>query len=148
MTHLTRPFDKLRATLSLTRRGLIRGKNFMTKVERGWSGTLEWRRRLRKKMTPAEVTLWRELRGRSFQQLKFRRQHGIGPFIVDFYCAERRLVIEVDGNIHMGEDQRGHDQGREQYLEAAGLKVIRYSNDEIVNNINGVLRRLHLICAL
>jgi very-short-patch-repair endonuclease len=68
--------------------------------------------------------------------LKFRRQHRIGPFVVDFYCVESRLVIEVDGPIH--ESQAHADAERQEYLEALGLQVLRFSNDEVLTNANNV----------
>jgi very-short-patch-repair endonuclease len=68
--------------------------------------------------------------------LKFRRQHRIGPFVVDFYCVESRLVIEVDGPIH--ESQAHADAERQEYLGALGLQVLRFSNDEVLTNANNV----------
>jgi very-short-patch-repair endonuclease len=76
----------------------------------------EQARQLRKEMTPAEQILWDRLRGRRFQGLKFRRQHPLGRFIVDFYCAEHRLVIELDGGIHR--HQQEYDQARTDALQS------------------------------
>ena len=93
-------------------------------------------------MTRAENQLWIRLRSKQFHSLKFRRQHGIGPYIVDFYCPEKAVVIEVDGDVHGVEDQVLRDQEREKKLRSLGLQVIRYTNDDILNNIEGVLEDL------
>lgn len=93
-------------------------------------------------MTAAEARLWLRLRAKQLQGLKFRRQHGIGPYIVDFYCPERSLVIEVDGDAHAEEKQVTKDRQREKYLRSLGLQVIRYVNDDILNNVDGVLENL------
>jgi very-short-patch-repair endonuclease len=77
----------------------------------------------------AEAALWHELRGRRFAGFKFRRQHVLGPFIVDFYCAEAQLILELDGFTHRGKED---DDGRRQaWLEQLGLKVIRCPNHEL-----------------
>ena len=88
-------------------------------------------------MTGPETRLWAKLRARQLRRLKFRRQHGIGPYIVDLYCPERSLVIEVDGDSHAGADQL-----RDRYLQSLGLRVIRYFNDDIVKNLDGDLEDL------
>ena len=93
-------------------------------------------------MTGPETRLWSRLRARQLQGLKFRRQHGIGPYIVDFYCPEQSLVIEVDGDSHADGNQVMKDKQRETYLQSLGLRVIRYINDDIVNNLDGVLEDL------
>lgn len=90
-------------------------------------------------MTGPEQLLWLKLRTRQFQGLKFRRQHGIGPFIVDFYCSERSLVIEIDGDSHADAEQILKDQQRDRYLQSLGLLVIRYQSHDVVNNLDGVL---------
>jgi len=93
-------------------------------------------------MTGPETRLWSRLRARQLQGLKFRRQHGIGPYIVDFYCPEQSLVIEVDGNSHADADQIVKDQLRDRYFQSLGLHVIRYINDDILKNLDGVLENL------
>jgi very-short-patch-repair endonuclease len=93
-------------------------------------------------MTGQETRLWSRLRARQLQGLKFRRQHGIGPYIVDFYCPEQSLVIEVDGDSHADVDQIVKDRQREKYLHSLGLRVLRYFNDDIVKNLDGVLEDL------
>jgi very-short-patch-repair endonuclease len=93
-------------------------------------------------MTGPETRLWSRLRARQLQRLKFRRQHGIGPYIVDFYCPEQSLVIEVDGDSHADADQILKDQLRNRYFQSLGLHVIRYINDDILKNLDGVPENL------
>jgi very-short-patch-repair endonuclease len=114
----------------------------MPRATRGQAGYLDLKRRLRSNMTGPETQLWSRLRARQLQGLKFRRQHGIGPYIVDFYCPEQSLVIEVDGDSHVDADQVVKDRQREQYLQSLGLRVIRYINDDILKNLDGVLEDL------
>jgi very-short-patch-repair endonuclease len=114
----------------------------MPRATRGQASHLDIKRRLRSNMTGPETRLWSRLRARQFQGLKFRRQHGIGPYIVDFYCPEQSLVIEVDGDSHADDDQIVKDRQREKYLRSRGLRVIRYINDDIVKNLEGVLEDL------
>lgn len=114
----------------------------MPRAPRGQAGYLNLKRQLRSNMTGPETRLWSRLRARQFQGLKFRRQHGIGPYIVDFYCPEQSLAIEVDGDSHADADQIVKDRQREKYLRSHGLRVIRYINDDIVKNMDGVLEDL------
>ena len=104
--------------------------------------TAEKARKLRQKLTPAEKTLWERLRNRKFKRLKFRRQHPIDRYIVDFICIEKKLVIEVDGGIHQKAEQIEYDRKRTADLEDFGLKIIRFSNEEILNNVFGVLKKI------
>ena len=97
---------------------------------------------LRKKMTEAEKKLWRILRNRRFEGLKFRRQHPINRFVVDFYCHEKLLVVEVDGGIHNDVDVKERDEGREEELKNLGLTIVRFTNEEVLNNIHAVLEEL------
>lgn len=91
---------------------------------------------LRKNATQPEQILWSTLRGRQLGELKFRRQHPIEPYIVEFYCAEARLVIELDGKSHDGRET--YDQERSKYLRTLGLTVFRISNDDVIGNLEGV----------
>ena len=93
---------------------------------------------LRKRTTIAEKILWNKLRNNQLGGLKFRRQHPIDIFIADFYCHEKRLVIEVDGEIH--NYQKEYDEGRTAELEAKDMTVIRFTNEEVINNIKGVMK--------
>ncbi len=106
-------------------------------------------RKLRREMTNEEKILWQRLRGRKFMGLKFLRQHPIvydrinyepKYFIPDFYCAEKKIVIEINGRIH--DFQKQKDLNREEILEGAGIKVIRFKNEEINININEVLMKI------
>ena len=98
----------------------------------------QFARELRKPQTPAETTLWNLLRNRNLKY-KFRRQHPIDFFIIDFYCAEAKLLIEIDGSSHLEKEQQGYDQARTEYLEARGYKVIRFTNDNVRYNIPAVV---------
>jgi very-short-patch-repair endonuclease len=94
-------------------------------------------RQQRKAMTPAEACLWQAIRRRRLGGLKFRRQHPSGPSILAFYCSEHRLVVEVDGGVHAG--QRAYDEARSEHLAAHGYCVIRFSNGDVLNNLDTVL---------
>lgn len=96
---------------------------------------------LRKEMTETEVLLWKELRNFKLG-LKFRRQHPVGRFIVDFYCHQAKLVIEIDGGIHQQEIQKERDENRTYELEKLGLKVIRFDNQNIKLNISEVIKEI------
>ncbi len=106
-------------------------------------------RKLRREMTEEETILWQKLRGRRFLGLKFLRQHPViydrinnepKYFIPDFYCAEKKLVIEVDGKIH--DFQKERDKRREEILEGAGLRMLRFRNEEIMDDVFKVLKRI------
>jgi very-short-patch-repair endonuclease len=93
---------------------------------------------LRDNMTTCEKLLWEKLKQKQICGLRFRRQHPIVFFITDFYCHEARLVIEIDGDIHS--QQREYDDGRSAEMEKFSIKVIRFTNSEIENNINYVIK--------
>jgi 5-methyltetrahydrofolate--homocysteine methyltransferase len=99
-------------------------------------------RSLRKTMTGPERKLWRELSGRAAGGLRFRRQHPIGPYIADFVCLEKRLVVEVDGELHALDDQIEHDRRRTAWLESEGYRVIRFWSNEVMDNIGGVVEAI------
>ena len=96
-------------------------------------------RELRNNMTESENILWQKLRNKRLNGLKFRRQHPIAGYIADFYCHESRLIIEIDGCIHDLSYNQEHDEGRTNELESLGIKVIRFSNEEVLNEIQKVL---------
>jgi very-short-patch-repair endonuclease len=99
-------------------------------------------RSLRKSSTPAEHKLWMRLRNRQLDGVKFRRQQPIGQYVVDFFCLEARLVIELDGGWH-GEDlKRVEDEQRTAYLESQGYLVMRFWNNEVTEDNRGVLERI------
>ncbi len=100
---------------------------------------LERQRQLRREPTEPEKRLWRYLRGRQVAGLKFRRQVWLGPFIVDFFCAEARLIVEVDGETHIDPDAQAYDARRTALIEAEGYRVRRFWNNDVMQNIEGVL---------
>ncbi len=100
------------------------------------------RRRLRREMPNAEALLWSRLRGRQLLGMKFRRQHGIGPYNVDFYCPEVRLAIELDGDSHFTPKGRQHDTERTRFIESFDIRVRRFTNDEVYDNLDGVLEAI------
>jgi very-short-patch-repair endonuclease len=123
--------------------------NDQTEVEQTWAGKLPdpalWEklkqvaRQMRQEPTQAERRLWQQLKRKQLGA-KFRRQHAIERFIVDFYCAEARLVIEVDGMVH---DYTGeHDMIRQEYLESLGLRVLRFTNEDVMKRLEGVLHMI------
>ena len=106
---------------------------------------LEVSRKLRKEMTPAEKEFWEMVRGKKLSGLKFRRQQVIDGFIVDFYCDSLDLCVEIDGGIHETEEQRLYDKYRDEALKLRGLKMIRFTNDEVLHNreyVIGMLKEL------
>jgi len=96
-------------------------------------------RNLRKNMTDAEILLWSKIRRKQLRGYQFYRQRIIGNYIVDFYCPKAKLVIEVDGGQHYFDKQKAIDKSREIYLSENGLKVLRFNNLDILQNIDGVL---------
>ena len=124
---------------------IIVGESIMNDQEKRWhTDAALWEklkpiaREMRNKSTEAENLLWQHLRRHQVRGLSFRRQHSIGQFIVDFYCAKARLVIEVDGPIH--QYQKEEDSIRQEYLESHGLKILHFSNDAVLNNVDEVIK--------
>jgi len=107
-----------------------------------FSGLIDEVRELRKKQTKAEEIFWELVRNRKFANLKFRRQHQIGSYIVDFYCDEHKLIIEFDGEVHNNEEQQKHDSIRDKYLTSIGNKVLRFKNEELLNHPELVLEKI------
>jgi very-short-patch-repair endonuclease len=93
---------------------------------------------LRKEPTPAEARLWECLRRNKLHGYNFRRQHAVGSFIADFCSPQLKLVVELDGGSHMG--QAEYDLERTRYLESQGYRVIRFWNDQVMNDLEGVIR--------
>jgi len=100
------------------------------------------RRSLRKNVPDVEQKLWSILRNRQMPSLKFLRQYGVGPYILDFYCPERRLAIEVDGRQHADVYGRRHDAQRDSYLRELNIRVIRFWNNDVLQNIEGVWKMI------
>ena len=101
-------------------------------------------RRLRRPQTPAEARLWAHLRGQQVDGLKFRRQHPIGRFITDFYCATAHLIVELDGESH--EDRQEYDTERTAWLTAQGYRVIRFTNEDVHQRLEMVLQTIWQVC--
>ena len=110
--------------------------------------TLARARELRNSMTPYERKLWQNLRRKQLGSLKFRRQHPIGRFIVDFYCHGHKLAIELDGGTHDAPSQQRHDETRTAWLTRQGIRVIRFSNQEVDRNLEGVLTEIAQCCGM
>lgn len=99
-------------------------------------------RELRQKQTPAEEVMWELVRNRHLAGLKFRRQHQIGPYIVDFFCNEKKLVVELDGDVHESEEQKKHDHKRDAYLHSLGFTVLRFENSDFLNDPQSALEQI------
>lgn len=100
----------------------------------------EFQKALRTNQTDAEQKLWYHLRNRNFLNYKFRRQHIIQGYIVDFVCIQRKLVVELDGSQHL--DQQIYDEVRTHKLKEKGFRVLRFWNNDVLLNINGVLETI------
>ena len=107
---------------------------------------IEIARTLRKQQTQAESILWDRLKNRKFLNLKFRRQHVIQGFIADFYCHELKLIIEADGKIH--DTQKEYDMNRDFIINKSGTTILRFNNNEIINNIQNVINAIKMIIPL
>jgi len=94
---------------------------------------------LRKNQTPQENLLWARLR-RNQLGLKFKRQHSVGPYILDFYCPDKKIAIELDGSQHL--ENREYDNERSDYLDVLGVKTIRFWNNEVNVNMDGVMNKI------
>lgn len=99
-------------------------------------------RELRQESTEAEKLLWTELRNRKLNGLKFRRQHPLDKFIVDFYCNEKKLVVEVDGDVHDENINKEYDEARTVMLAGLNITVLRFKNEEVITNVRDVLKKI------
>src|SRR5437868_6373983 len=99
--------------------------------------TVPLARKLRLMLTDAEIRLWSRLRRKQLSAFRFRRQHPLGPYVVDFFCAEAKLIVEVDGGQHADDDE-----ARTRWLEARGYRVIRFWNNDVLANTEGVLQMI------
>ncbi|NNC73690.1 MAG: endonuclease domain-containing protein [Sphingomonadaceae bacterium] len=107
----------------------------------GSAKTVKKARKLRRKMSLPEALLWRELRKRP-GELKFRRQHPAGNYILDFYCGEAKLAIEIDGESHNRGDQPDRDAKRDGWLANQDIRVLRFPASDVLNNLEGVVRNI------
>ena len=110
--------------------------------------TIKRARSLRKRQTVMEMLLWRELCDRRLHGMKFRRQVPIGPFIVDFYCADKKLIVELDGSIHKDPIVQIKDRNKERYLVESGYQLLRFTNDEAAFNIIKVIDTISRKCGI
>src|SRR5262245_60762907 len=99
-------------------------------------------RNLRRRLTPAEERLWKAICGRKLGGLRFRVQHTVGWFVLDFYCPARKLVVELDGSVHDEEEQAVHDGLRTEQLAAYGYRVVRFRNEAVFQDLPWVLKRI------
>ena len=99
-------------------------------------------REFRKGQTSAEEILWAKLRNRQLLNFKFRRQHQFGKYVADFYCREAQLIIECDGTAHDPNEQWHHDRTRDAYMELQGVRVLRFSNERVLNDTDSVLEEI------
>src|SRR5687768_38213 len=104
-------------------------------------------RQLRREMTPAEKLLWKLLRNRRLRGWKFRRQTAISTYIADFYCHELKLIVELDGDIHLTPDQSAHDENRDFYLNYLGIEVLRITNRQLFDSPEAALDRFVEVAA-
>ncbi len=103
---------------------------------------LEAARNLRKDMTDAEQTLWHYLRGKQIGGFRFRKQHPIERYVLDFYCPRVKLAIELDGGQHNTESGRNYDEARTHWLNSQGIRVLRFWNNDVFGNLEGVLTKI------
>jgi len=102
----------------------------------------ELSRKLRENMTDAEIHLWTKIRMRQLKGYQFYRQKPIGDYIVDFFCPRAKLVIEIDGSHHFVNEAIEYDRIRDEYVKSLGLKVLRFTNTDVLTNIDGVVDRI------
>ena len=105
-----------------------------------WKKTIAFAKQNRKEATVEEDIIWQEIRNRNIAGFKFRRQHPTAGYIPDFVCLEKKLIVEIDGEYHNGEEQKIFDKGREEWLKEAGFTMIRVTNYQVNNNLNSVLK--------
>jgi very-short-patch-repair endonuclease len=105
-------------------------------------GKLAFRRALRATLTAAERILWAHLRRRQLHGFKFRRQHPVGNYVLDFYCSQRKLAIEVDGDSHYVDQGPVRDEGRSAVLAREGIRVLRFTNVELMAELEGVIETI------
>jgi very-short-patch-repair endonuclease len=106
-------------------------------------GLVERRVELRRNSTAQEEILWKQLRGNQLGQ-KFKRQHSVGGFIADFYCANKKLIVEIDGSVHHTQDAKEYDQIRDKYFKDLGYTTLRFWNNDVENNLQEVLKKVRI----
>ncbi|GAX35478.1 endonuclease domain-containing protein [Nodularia sp. NIES-3585] len=103
---------------------------------------LEKRRVLRQNITKAEKVIWHNIRDRQLENCKFRRQYSVDRFVIDFYSAELKLAIEIDGDSHFQDGAAEYDQAKQEFMESVGIKFIRFTNNDVYGNLSGVLESI------
>jgi len=109
--------------------------------------TFENAKSLRSSMTEAEKELWKHLKGKQLNGLRFRRQHPINMFIADFYCHKAKLVVEIDGGMHLRKENKEWDEGRTAEMERFGITVIRFTNQQVMKSIEFVISEIKRSCS-
>jgi very-short-patch-repair endonuclease len=137
---------------SAFRKGIHKGRRWLGEAETDEGSqvlerknsleTLDFARDQRSQPTRAEAAFWQAVRNRRFKDLKFKRQLAIGPFIADFCCFEHRLIVELDGEPHESLDAQARDAARTIFLNREGYRVLRFSNDRVLGNLEFVLREI------
>ena len=100
------------------------------------------RRQLRKHMPKAEAAIWPKLRGGQISGHRFRRQYSVGRYVIDFYSPSLKLAVEIDGDSHFNEEAQGYDQIREAFIGSLGIRFLRFTNEEVYRNLDGVLESI------
>ncbi|GGG54969.1 hypothetical protein GCM10011414_26030 [Croceivirga lutea] len=100
------------------------------------------RKELRKNLTPAEAFLWKHLKAKQLGGKRFQKQHSIGTYIVDFYCASEKLVIELDGEVHNNPVAEAYDEKRTEFIASLGITVIRFENEMVFKHLSSVLAEI------
>jgi very-short-patch-repair endonuclease len=100
------------------------------------------RKKLRRNLTPAEATLWNAIKNSKLSGRKFRRQHSVGYYVLDFFCVEERLAIELDGEVHRNDQAEVYDYKRKLFLNESGIRVIRFENFLVFEDIDYVCHRI------
>ena len=123
--------------MHIPKKGVIEG--FMLSYN---SNLKQYSRQLRGNMTDAERCLWAKVRTKQLEGYQFYRQKPIGDYIADFFCPRAKLVIKVDGSHHFSDEMTEYDRIRNEYLSSPGLRVLRFTNTEVLTNIEGVVERI------
>jgi very-short-patch-repair endonuclease len=113
----------------------------MTKVY-NLAARKQLRQQLRRSMPEAEILLWSRLRGRKILCRKFQRQYSVGPYVIDLYCPECKLAIEIDGDTHNTDEAREYDEERQAFVEAFGIQFLRFTNNQVYRTIDDVVRQI------
>jgi len=114
-------------------------KIMMTEKVHNIKNLRENRKKLRNNLTPAEAKLWSLLKNSQFENKKVRRQHSVGPYVLDFYCPTEKLCIELDGMAHFTDEGYEYDTARTEYLKAMEIRALRFENKDVFENTEGVL---------